>query len=146
MAAHTNETYKGAVFITFSGNCKQALLFYQSCFGGNLKLEPFGKELLEDKEIIVSGSLYAEHITIHGSDLVHNEGRKLGNYISVYFGCKDREEREKLTEKLIADKKQLLELKYRDQSLVELTDAFEVRWVLGLQEKNFRQLKKTCIL
>lgn len=132
----------GAVFITFSGNCKKALTFYQSCFGGILNLEPFEPELLGGKEIIVSGSLFSDKITIHGSDLVHNEGRKLGNYISIFFGCENSNERKQLTEKLIVDKNQFLEMNHHDQTLIELTDIFDVRWVLGLQEKNLRQLKK----
>jgi len=132
MIADTNYKVVSAVFITFSGNCKKALTFYQSCFGGELQVESFEKELHPAKEIVVSGSLLAEGITIHGSDLVHNDGRKLGNYISVFFGCKDQHERRKLIKKLTGNKKNLFDGTNDDQKLIELTDAFDVRWVLGI--------------
>src|SRR5690606_39451497 len=38
-----------AVFITFSGNCKKALTHYQSCFGGDLQFELFGKTLRSEE-------------------------------------------------------------------------------------------------
>ncbi len=123
-----------AVFITFSGNCKKALTFYQSCFGGVLRVKSFENELPANKEIVVSGSLLADGITIHGSDLVHNEGRKLGNYISIFLGCKDRDERRGLIEKLMGDEKKPFDGNYDDQKLIELTDPFDVRWVLGISD------------
>ncbi|WPR76341.1 hypothetical protein [Algoriphagus sp. NG3] len=123
-----------AVFITFSGNCKKALTFYQSCFGGVLRLKSFENELPANKEIVVSGSLLADGITIHGSDLVHNEGRKLGNYISIFLGCKDRDERRDLIEKLAGTKMKPIDGNHGDQKLIELTDPFDVRWVLGVSD------------
>ena len=75
-----------AVFITFSGNCRKALTFYQGCFGGTLRLETFGEALDGYPETpVISGSLVSDRVVIHGSDLVHNEGRTLGNYIS--YSC-----------------------------------------------------------
>lgn len=123
-----------AIFITFSGNCIKALKFYQSCFGGTLKFETFGKELLQDyTEIpVVSGSLVSDRIIIHGSDLVHEEGRKIGNYMSIFLHCKTRNDRKVLIEKLEAHKKYLFNKNDDNQKLIEITDAFDVRWLLGV--------------
>ncbi len=134
-----------AVFITFSGNCKKALSFYQTCFGGLLQFEIFEKEIQGYTEMpVVSGSLISDRIIIHGSDLVHNEGRKLGNYMSIFLQCKNTNERKELIEAImimpptnnngsthdsfIATKSKL----YTDQKLIEITDAFDVRWILGI--------------
>ncbi|MDP2687748.1 MAG: hypothetical protein Q8O62_11035 [Aequorivita sp.] len=133
MVAQTNGKTRSAVFITFSGNCKKALTFYQSCFGGILHLEPFKEELKAYKEMpIVCGTLLADGITIHGSDLVHNEGRKIGNYMAVFLECKNSKDRTALIEKLAADRKDLLETNYDIQNLIELTDVFDVRWILAI--------------
>lgn len=132
MVEHNIDKSRSAVFITFPGNCKRALTFYQSCFGGKLQLEPFKEELEAYKEIVVSGTLLAEVITIHGSDLVHNEGRKLGNYISIFLACKNTADRKQLIEKLVAHKKNFLIKNQEEQKLIELTDAFDVRWVLAV--------------
>lgn len=122
-----------AIFITFSGNCKKALSFYQTCFGGLLQFETFEKEIQGYSEVpIVSGSLVSDRIIIYGSDLVHNEGRKIGNYISVFLHCKDTSDRKELIEKLGFAKTNLFVADYDDQKLVEITDAFDVKWVLGI--------------
>jgi PhnB protein len=118
----------GGIFITFSGNCKKALSFYQSCFGGLLQFETFEKEVTGYTETpVVNGSLVSDRIIIHGSDLVHNEGRKIGNYISVFLPCKSTLDRKELIEKLAPGKKDTA-----DQKLIEVTDAFDVRWILGI--------------
>lgn len=124
----------GAVFISFSGNCKKALTFYQSCFGGTLQFHPLKEEELFHNEIVVCGSLLADSITIYGSDLVHNEGRKTGNFIAIYVGCKNSNDRMQLIEKLLVAEIKQLKKNYDDQNLIELTDSFDVRWVFGIQE------------
>jgi PhnB protein len=120
-----------AIFITFSGNCRKALSFYQTCFGGVLEFETFDTGLYNYPELVVSGSLVSDRIIIYGSDLVHNEGRKLGNYMSILLQCGNRYYRQELMKKLGFDKNRLLD-GYDDQNLVEVTDAFDVRWVLGI--------------
>lgn len=133
MEEHTNKV-TSAIFITFSGNCIKALKFYQSCFGGTLQFETFEKELLQDytETPVVSGSLVSDRIIIHGSDLVHEEGRKIGNYMSIFLRCKTNTDRKVLIEKLETDKKYLFNKHDEDQKLIEITDAFDVRWLLGV--------------
>ncbi|MDF3078603.1 MAG: glyoxalase [Sphingobacteriaceae bacterium] len=126
---HRDVGLRSGIFITFSGNCRRALTFYQSCFGGALQFETFGEELQGFAEKpVVSGSLVSDKITIYGSDLVHNEGRRVGNYISVFLLCKSAPERKRLIEKLAFDKPG----NDNGQKLVEVADGFGVTWVLGL--------------
>lgn len=133
MTEDINDKLISGIFITFSGNCKKALTFYQSCFGGTLQFETFEKELNGYPETpVVSGSLVSHSIIIHGSDLVHNEGRKLGNYISVFLHCKNTYDRKALIRKLESDKKNPFVENYDAQKLIEVTDAFGVRWVLSV--------------
>lgn len=129
-----NDKVTSAIFITFSGNCIKALKFYQSCFGGTLRFETFGKELLQGytETPVVSGSLVSDRIIIHGSDLVHEEGRKIGNYMSIFLHCKTSDDRKALIEKLESNQKNLFSKNYDDQKLIELTDVFDVRWLLGV--------------
>ena len=133
MTAQTKNKLTSGVFITFSGNCDKALRFYQTCFGGTLQFETFEKELEGFTELpVISGSLVSDRIIIYGSDLVHNEGRKLGNYISIFLHCKNVADRKDLIEKLEFNKKGPLGKNYNDKKLVEITDAFDVRWMLGV--------------
>lgn len=81
---------------------------------------------------VINGSLVSDQIVIHGSDLVHNEGRKIGNYLSVFLPCKNADDRRLLIEKLKSDRKGLFHRNGEKQKLIEITDAFEVRWVLSI--------------
>ena len=122
-----------AIFITFSGNCQKALTFYQTCFGGTLQVETFTKKLRGYTGApVVMGSLFSDRVTIHGSDLVHGEGRTLGNYKSIFLSCKNVDDRQVLIQKLAAGRGQLSIGNADDQTLIEVTDAFDVRWILGI--------------
>jgi PhnB protein len=133
MLLPNSDKLTGGIFITFAGNCKKALTFYQTCFGGTLHFEIFDKELQGYKEKpVISGSLVADNIVIHGSDLVHNEGRKIGNYLSVFLPFKNADDRKVLIDKLSTGRKELPATNNEEQKLVEIMDAFDVRWVLSV--------------
>lgn len=133
MTDSDNGKLVSAVFITFSGNCKKALAHYQTCFGGTLQFETFGRELQGYAEMpVVSGSLVSDRIVIHGSDLVHDEGRTLGNYMSIFLHCRNTYDRKALIEKLKFNTQIPFVNNDDDQKLVEVTDAFDVRWVLSV--------------
>lgn len=124
---------ESGIFITFSGNCKEALTFYQNCFGGILHFETFSEALNGYAEKpVISSSLVSDGIVIYGSDLVHDEGRKIGNYLSVFLVCKNVEYRNALIAKLKSVATALETKDYGNQKLIEVTDSFDVRWVLGI--------------
>lgn len=128
-----SEKLTSAIFVTFSGNCKKALSFYQTCFGGHLHFETFETQMPGYIEKpVISGALISDRIAIYGSDLVHNEGRKLGNYISVFLQFKNSTERNLLIEKLVHNNTNTSVSNNVSQKLVEITDAFDVRWILAI--------------
>lgn len=130
MTLPSRDQFVSAVFLTFSGNCREALTFYQTCFGGTLQLEVFDQLLQGCAAMpVIKGSLISDHIIIHGSDLVHNEGRILGNYMAIFIAFKSVAARSKLIEKLQFNQKTPT-IKDDDTALIEITDAFEVRWIL----------------
>lgn len=129
MLFQNSEKITSGVYITFSGNCKRALTFYQSCFGGIVEFETFDTPLEGFAGTpVINGSLVSESIVIHGSDLVHNEGRRIGNYLSVFLPCKSVEHRKAIAEKLHAQ----CGIGNADERLVEVVDRFDVRWVLSI--------------
>ncbi len=121
----------GAIFITFSGNCKDALKFYQRCFGGRLQIETFDDLEGLSATPVISASLVSDTIIIYGSDLVHQAGRTLGNYISIFLNCKNKSHRRYLIEKLRPDDGFSTNFTH-DQNLIEIIDVFDVRWILGI--------------
>lgn len=130
MSAPNCDQLVSAVFLTFSGNCKGALTFYQTCFGGTLHFETFEKGLQDYSEApVVSASLVSDTIVIHGSDLVHNEGRIPGNHMAIFIQCPNIETRKVLIEKLEFSKKTFF-TRNHDEKLIEITDTFDIRWIL----------------
>lgn len=130
--AHCKPTKaSSAFFITFSGDCRKALSLYQHCFGGDLHFDGFDQPLEGIIGIpVVSGSLIAEKLTIHGSDLVHPEGRRTGNFMALYVQCEDAGQRNEYLKKLGIENACVQN--ESDQKLIEVTDAFAVRWVFGI--------------
>lgn len=127
------EPLRSGVFITFAGNCREALTFYQSCFGGTLHFEMFDKRIDETLETpVVSASLISERIIICGSDLVHDEGRKIGNYVAVFLPCRNVADRSVLAQKLAVPYRVPITGDKQQPKLIEVTDGFDVRWILGL--------------
>lgn len=129
------QQYKSAkfgIFITLAGNCKEAFTFYQSCFGGELFFEILDIPLNQyPNNPVISGSLISERIVLHGSDLVHDEGYQIGNQLAIYFPCRNSSERFRLIIQLGGNvEDSSVELK--KQRLIEITDIFGVRWILGL--------------
>jgi len=132
MLVQQMERLQSGIFITFSGNCRAALTFYQACFGGTLHFEMFDEPLQGYTEVpVVSATLISERIAIYGSDLVHNEGRKVGNYLAVFMPCVDIAEREELIARLTSrkNKKEDCDTTHK---FIEVIDLFNVRWVLGV--------------
>lgn len=124
------EAFKSAIFITFPGTCKKALSHYQSCFGGILELDLFDSVLDDYQDNpVISGLLKSNQIHIYGSDLGHNEGRILGNYMSIFLLCENSLTRKGIIEKLTC-KQPLL---HETPRLIEIIDIFDVRWTLALQ-------------
>mgnify|MGYP003584379518 CR=1 FL=1 len=130
MTLPSRDQFVSAVFLTFSGNCREALTFYQTCFGGTLQLEIFDQPLQGYTAMpVINGSLIADAISIHASDLGYNEGRILGNHMAIFMACKNVELRKALFEKLEFNSKTKATINHQ-ASFIEITDAFEVRWIL----------------
>lgn len=122
--------FVSAVFLTFSGNCREALTFYRTCFGGTLQFEILEKGLEGFLyKPVLSGSLTSDGLVIHGSDLVHNEGRILGNYMAIFVHCANIQVRKELIQKLENKIGEPYTGNYNEK-LIEITDAFDVRWML----------------
>ncbi|CAM2836787.1 glyoxalase [Chryseobacterium flavum] len=133
MSEQQKKIAKSGIFITFAGDCKKALAFYKSCLGGELFLDLFTLALdgYKDKPV-VSGSLISERITIYGSDLVPHEGKRTGNHLAVYFPCKNLSERTELARQLVTGEKGGPMKYFGEEKLLEITDIFNVRWILSL--------------
>jgi PhnB protein len=125
--------YKGSgIFLTFSGDCRQAFMLYHTCFGGELVIDAYTQNI-EGYSVqpVIRAVLHSPKLVIQGSDLVYNEGRRVGNYMAVLIACNSCEERTRYIEQLY-DFNHSKDLISSTEPLVEIVDRFDVRWMFAI--------------
>ena len=67
-------------YLTFNGNCREAMNFYKECLGGELVLQTIGDSPLSEKmpakmkDSILHSTLTKDNLVLLGSDMV-DEGQ-----------------------------------------------------------------------
>jgi len=125
-------------FLTFDGNCREAMQFYRDCVGGNLYFQTVGdsetNEKLPDeiKNRILHAVLTNEHFTLMATDLVSDNGLTEGNAVALILTCKNSRELYQCFEKLAdsATDQRLPELNAFGMLIGNLTDKFGKYWLL----------------
>lgn len=127
-----------APYLTFNGNCKEAMLFYQSCLGGNLHIQTIGESPLAEKmpskmkNSILHATLDNKQRTITGSDMAGNKGLQHGNSVSILLNCNSQNEIQYLFN-LLSDGGLVvypLETTFFGATIGNLTDKFGIHWML----------------
>ena len=83
-------------YLTFNGNCREAMEFYRECLGGQLHIEKLGESPKTErlpayaKEYIVQASLKKDTLVLMGSDMTDEELLR-GNSVSILLNCTDAE-------------------------------------------------------
>lgn len=133
MLHQSHNIFQSGVFISFAGNCQEALTYYQSCFGGQLQFQMMEQHLHGFEKVpVISGSLISDSVSIYGSDLVPDEGRQTGNYLAVFLLCNNAQSRTLLLEKLVPAFTSSWTKDEETKSLIEVTDRYDVRWLLAV--------------
>ncbi len=126
-------------YLTFSGNCREAMTFYKECIGGELHFQTVGDSPLADKmpqemkACILHSTLTKDALLLMGSDMVSEKGLVKGNTISLSLNCSSVEEIKtcytKLSEGGSAD--HVLEDSFWGAMFGDLTDKFGNHWLLN---------------
>lgn len=133
-------------YLTFSGNCREAMTFYQECLGGELSLQTIGESPLADrmppkmKECILHSTLAKGELLLMGSDMVGDKGLQKGNSVSLMLNCSSEEEIKNCFEKLSAGgrKDHPLENSFWGALFGDLTDKFGNHWLLHFDKSQNR--------
>lgn len=82
-------------YLNFDGNCKEAMEFYQSVFGGKLDISTFGKfqmDVPDDyKDKVMHAVLEADHIQLMASEGKPGEPTVFGDSVSLSLSGDDEE-------------------------------------------------------
>jgi len=125
-------------YLTFSGNCREAMTFYKDCLGGELSLQTIGESPMADKmpqqmrDCILHSTLTKGALVLMASDMVAEEGLKKGNAVSLMLNCSSEEEIKKTYASLSAGGKAThpLEDTFWGAVFGDLTDRFGNHWLL----------------
>ncbi len=126
-------------YLTFNGNCHEAMSFYKDCFGGELTIETVKGSPMEShwpKEVqnnILHSSLISETITILASDMVEQNGLTVGNNVTLALACKTDPEIEIYFQKLSQDGTIKYPLhNFYSGKIGGIIDKFGINWFLKL--------------
>ena len=124
--------------INFNGECKQAMHFYQQCFGGELSLQkisesPMAAQMPSDKAgQILHGILVSKAIVIMGSDISSSRFVQ-GNNMNLCLQCATGEEIIDYFNSLSKEGfiKTALHQTFWGATYGELTDRFGINWIIN---------------
>jgi PhnB protein len=130
-------------YLTFNGNCREAMTFYQECLGGELDLQriadsPMAKRLPKKmRECILHATLTSDHIILMGSDMASQTLIK-GNGNSMILTFNSEEETRKTYEKLAEDSEAShpLGLTFRGALFGDLTDKYGNQWLFNFVNRS----------
>ena len=125
-------------YLTFNGNCREAMLFYQACLGGDLKFQTIGESPLSEKmpakmkECILHATLTRGELAILASDMVPSSGLIKGNAVSLSLMCNSGAEARDCYNKLSEGGTQdhPLEDSFWGALFGDLTDKYGNHWLI----------------
>ncbi len=125
-------------YLSFNGNCREAMTFYKDCLGGKLTLQTIGESPLADKmppqmkESIVHATLIKGDLVLMASDMIGEKGLLKGNAVSLMLNCETEKEIKKYYAKLSAGGHAThpLQISFWGALFGDLTDKFGNQWLL----------------
>ncbi|MEO5911877.1 MAG: VOC family protein [Pelobium sp.] len=129
-------------YLTFNGNCREAMSFYQQCLGGELTLQTIAESPMAKKmpysmrNAILHATLQNGTLKILASDMVSEKGLTVGNSVSLMLNCdSELEIKEKYSNLSEGGKKEHpLENTFWGAIFGDVTDKFGHHWLLHFQK------------
>ncbi|MGZ3652874.1 MAG: VOC family protein [Bdellovibrionota bacterium] len=129
------------VYLTFNGNCAQAMKFYEKCLGGTLFMMPFSEapmpEMKQVKDRVMHARLTSGNATLMASDTMPEHTFTRGNNFSVSIDCASSDEVGKLFAALSAGGKVTMPPQdtFWGAHFAMCTDQFGVQWMFNHDKK-----------
>ena len=125
-------------YLTFNGNCREAMTFYRDCLDGELDLQSIGESPMADKlppqmkQRILHATLTKGDMVIMASDMVSEKGLIKGNSVSLMLNCSSEDEIKTLYAQLSrgGEATHPLEDTFWGALFGDLTDKFGNQWLL----------------
>ncbi len=129
-------------YLTFNGNCREAMTFYKECLGGELNIQTVEGSPMEDqmpaeaKKNILHASLVKDGLVLLGSDMADRGNLIKGNTISLSLNCSSENEIKTFFSNLSSGGQVAHPLHdFFAGTMGALTDKFEKDWLLYYEKK-----------
>lgn len=131
-------------YLTFDGNCLEAMTFYHECFGGKLTVmtneeSPMGADIpAELKKRIMHANIIKDGLVLMASDGIPNKPLVTGDTITLSLNCSTEAEIDDLYAKLSAGGQQNMPLgdQFWGAKFGMLTDKFGMNWMLNFDRNQ----------
>jgi PhnB protein len=131
-------------YLTFNGNCREAMTFYKECLGGELILQTIGDSPMsnqmpsEMKQSILHATLIKDNLVIMASDIVGEKGLIKGNNVSLMINCCSVKEIKMLYAQLAEEgvATHPLEDTFWDAIFGDLIDKYGNHWLLNFDRNQ----------
>jgi PhnB protein len=123
-------------YLTFDGNCKEAMEFYTACLGGKLDLmtvgsSPMAAQMPGMGDQVMHSRLVSGNMILMASDSMGRERQEHGNSVSLCLVCDSKTEVEGLFSRLSAGGQITSPLKEEFFGTYgAVADKFGFRWML----------------
>jgi PhnB protein len=129
-------------YLTFNGNCREAMTFYKDCLGGELYCQTIGESPLSEqmpqrmKDALLHATLTHDDWVLMGSDMVSETGFIRGNAVSLLLNCGSEADIRRFYAALASGGQAThpLENTFWGALFGGLTDKFGNRWLLNFDE------------
>ena len=128
------------VYLTFDGNCRDAMKFYEKCLGGELQIMPFAEapfDVPKDaKDKVMHAHLHNGNAVIMASDPMPGTLVRQGNNFAVCIQCESAEEIDRLFNGLGEGGKVTMGLQdtFWGSRFGMLTDRFGINWMFNFEK------------
>ena len=129
-------------YLHFSGQCREALTFYQQCLGGELNMQkvaesPMGAQMPSEAGAnILHGTLTKDGVTIVMASDITGARLKPGNSIALCLHCSSNEELNKCFDRLSSGGLVTMPplQSFWGGIYGELTDKYGIKWMLSYRK------------
>ena len=127
------------VYLTFNGNCREAMTFYKKCLGGDLTMSPFSEmpdHPKEAKDRIMHARLVNGRATLMASDTMPGMPFKQGNNVWISVHPESLEESDRVFTALSESGKVIMPLQdtFWGARFGMLTDQFGLNWMFNFEK------------
>ncbi len=125
-------------YLTFNGNCREAMNFYRDCLGGKLSFQTVGESPLSSKmpvkmkNCILHATLLKGDLILQATDMTGDSRLSKGNSVSLLLDCNSEREIRTFYHKLSSGGQQThpLEVSFWGAILGNLIDKYDHHWLL----------------